>query len=79
MTKERDQRSAKQDVQKIIDSLTDRERRILEERFGKIDENFKFDSLKHELEKTRLKIREIEAKALKKLKNMRDVPPGDIA
>jgi DNA-directed RNA polymerase sigma subunit (sigma70/sigma32) len=79
MTKEKNKKAAKQNVRNILSSLTDRERKTLKERFGKIDENSDFDSIETLLEKTRLRIREIEAKALRKLKRMRNVPPDDIA
>ena len=79
MTQEKDKLAAKQKVHKLLNSLTDLERQSIEERFGIIDENFDFDSIEHDLKRTRLKIRKIEAKALRKLKKLRDMPPDDIA
>lgn len=68
-----------EEVQKILDSLTDRERKSLEKRFGKIDENPDLNQTGQDLEAIRRKIREIEAKALRKLRKSHDEPPDDIA
>jgi RNA polymerase primary sigma factor len=68
-----------EEVQKILDNLTDRERKSLEKRFGKIDENQEYKQIGQDLEAIRRRIREIEAKALRKLRKSDDEPPDDIA
>ena len=65
MTKEINDNIGKQNVKKVLESLTDRERKSLDDRFGKIDVNFDLNQIGQDLDATRRKIREIEAKVRK--------------
>lgn len=70
---------ASEKVKKIIDSLTDSQRKVLEKRFGKIDKNTDLNKIGLDLEAIRRKIKRIEAIALRKIRNSGDEPPDDIA
>ena len=57
-------------INKILDGLTDRERKVLELRFGLVDGVSRtLEEVGHEFKVTRERIRQIEAKALKRLKS----------
>ncbi|TAK35641.1 MAG: RNA polymerase sigma factor RpoD [Chloroflexota bacterium] len=60
----------KEQVSKLLDSLTPRERRVLELRFGLINgQDRTLEEVGYELGVTRERIRQIEAKALRKLRH----------
>jgi len=60
----------KEQVEKVLDSLSDRERRVLEERFGLRDGKSKtLEEVGKLFAVTRERIRQIEAKALRKLRH----------
>ncbi len=57
-------------IEKLLDTLTDRERRVLKLRFGLIDGRCRtLEEVGREFEVTRERIRQIEAKALRKLRH----------
>jgi len=61
------------ELQKILAGLTPREREVLKERFGiDLDANLTPEQLAAVFDKTRNRIREIEKKALKRLKDKND-------
>jgi RNA polymerase primary sigma factor len=60
----------KKQIQEILDGLTDREKKVLELRFGLRDGVARtLEEVGHEFKVTRERIRQIEAKALKRLKS----------
>ena len=60
----------KEQMQSILDSLSDRERRVLEMRFGLLDgQGHTLEQVGHAFGVTRERIRQIEAKALRKLRH----------
>mgnify|MGYP000911706196 CR=1 FL=1 len=62
--------SLKKQIDEILSGLTDRERKVLELRFGLKDGVSRtLEEVGHEFKVTRERIRQIEAKALKRLKN----------
>ena len=62
--------SLKRQIDEILSGLTDRERKVLELRFGLKDGVSRtLEEVGHEFKVTRERIRQIEAKALKRLKN----------
>ena len=64
------------DVRRILQSLTARERAALESRFGiRLDEDASLEDVRRQFDVTRQRIRDIERKALKKLGH--DVPDVD--
>jgi len=80
MKKHNDKKSK---FKKYFDSLTDREKKSCLKTLGikDIDEFNKIDLKKigEDYAITRQKIKEFEAKALKKLNHLRDEPPDDVA
>ena len=79
MTEEKDDNIAKQNVKKVLESLTDRERKSLQEWLKKTGEISDLNQIGQDFKVTRRKIQEIEAKALRKLKKKKSVPPDDVA
>ncbi|MCA9382044.1 sigma-70 family RNA polymerase sigma factor, partial [Candidatus Dojkabacteria bacterium] len=60
----------KQQINEALDELTDRERKVLELRFGLTDGVSRtLEEVGHEFKVTRERIRQIEAKALKRLRS----------
>jgi len=60
----------KEQMQDILDSLSERERKVLEMRFGLLDgQGHTLEEVGHEFGVTRERIRQIEAKALRKLRH----------
>ena len=60
-------------MRRALDALPERERRILELRFGFEGEPWTLEAIGHELDLTRERVRQLEARALREL---RSVAPG---
>ena len=57
-------------IKDVLDTLTERERAVLEQRFGLVDGNSRtLEEVGNQFEVTRERIRQIEAKALKKMRH----------
>jgi RNA polymerase primary sigma factor len=63
----------KQGVRKALDALPERERRILELRFGFEGDPWTLESIGHELGLTRERVRQLEGQALQRLSAIRDL------
>jgi RNA polymerase primary sigma factor len=63
----------RQGVRKALDALPERERRILELRFGFDGEPWTLEAIGHELELTRERVRQLEGQALARLAALRDM------
>ena len=63
----------KQGVRRALDALPERERRILELRFGFEGEPWTLEAIGHELDLTRERVRQLEAQALARLATLRDL------
>jgi RNA polymerase primary sigma factor len=63
----------RQGVRRALDALPERERRILELRFGFEGEPWTLEAIGHELELTRERVRQLEAQALARLSAIRDL------
>jgi RNA polymerase primary sigma factor len=63
----------RQGVRKALDALPERERRILELRFGFEGEPWTLEAIGHELDLTRERVRQLEAQALARLSALRDM------
>jgi RNA polymerase primary sigma factor len=63
----------RQGVRKALDALPERERRILELRFGFEGEPWTLEAIGHELELTRERVRQLEGQALARLAAIRDL------
>ena len=63
----------KQGVRRALDALPERERRILELRFGFEGEPWTLEAIGHELDLTRERVRQLEAQALARLAALRDL------
>jgi RNA polymerase primary sigma factor len=63
----------RQGVRKALDALPERERRILELRFGFEGEPWTLEAIGHELDLTRERVRQLEAQALARLSALRDL------
>jgi RNA polymerase primary sigma factor len=63
----------KQGVRRALDALPERERRILELRFGFEGEPWTLEAIGHELDLTRERVRQLEAQALARLSALRDM------
>src|SRR6266571_6545834 len=63
----------KQGVRKALDALPERERRILELRFGFEGEPWTLEAIGHELDLTRERVRQLEGQALSRLGALRDL------
>jgi RNA polymerase primary sigma factor len=63
----------RQGVRKALDALPERERRILELRFGFEGEPWTLEAIGHELDLTRERVRQLEAQALARLAALRDL------
>jgi len=63
----------RQGVRRALDALPERERRILELRFGFEGEPWTLEAIGHELELTRERVRQLEGQALSRLAAMRDL------
>jgi RNA polymerase primary sigma factor len=63
----------KQGVRRALDALPERERRILELRFGFEGEPWTLEAIGHELDLTRERVRQLEAQALARLSALRDL------
>lgn len=61
-------------IQKVITSLTPQEQKVLRVRFGIETERETLEQLGQEFELTRERIRQIEAKALEKLRGLKQIP-----
>ena len=63
----------KQGIRRALDALPERERRILELRFGFEGEPWTLEAIGHELDLTRERVRQLEAQALARLAALRDL------
>jgi RNA polymerase primary sigma factor len=63
----------RQGVRRALDALPERERRILELRFGFEGEPWTLEAIGHELDLTRERVRQLEAQALARLSAIRDL------
>jgi len=63
----------RQGVRRALDALPERERRILELRFGFEGEPWTLEAIGHELDLTRERVRQLEAQALARLSALRDL------
>jgi len=63
----------RQGVRKALDALPERERRILELRFGFAGEPWTLEAIGHELDLTRERVRQLEAQALARLSALREL------
>ena len=63
----------RQGVRRALDALPERERRILELRFGFDGEPWTLEAIGHELDLTRERVRQLEGQALKRLEALRDL------
>jgi len=63
----------RQGVRKALDALPERERRILELRFGFDGEPWTLEAIGHELDLTRERVRQLEAQALARLSALREL------
>ena len=63
----------KQGVRRALDALPERERRILELRFGFDGEPWTLEAIGHELDLTRERVRQLEGQALSRLAALRDL------
>jgi RNA polymerase primary sigma factor len=63
----------RQGVRKALDALPERERRILELRFGFEGEPWTLEAIGHELDLTRERVRQLEAQALARLSALREL------
>ena len=63
----------RQGVRKALDALPERERRILELRFGFEGEPWTLEAIGHELDLTRERVRQLESQALARLAAIRDL------
>ena len=63
----------RQSIRRALDALPERERRILELRFGFEGEPWTLEAIGHELDLTRERVRQLEGQALKRLEAIRDL------
>ncbi len=63
----------RQNIRKALDALPERERRILELRFGFEGEPWTLEAIGHELDLTRERVRQLEGQALARLGALRDL------
>jgi RNA polymerase primary sigma factor len=63
----------RQSIRRALDALPQRERRILELRFGFEGEPWTLEAIGHELDLTRERVRQLEGQALKRLEALRDL------
>jgi RNA polymerase primary sigma factor len=70
---EAEQSLGRQNVRKALDALPERERRVLELRFGFKGEPWTLEAIGHELDLTRERIRQLEVQALSRLAAMREL------
>ena len=63
----------RQNIRKALDALPERERRILELRFGFEGEPWTLEAIGHELDLTRERVRQLEGQALARLAALRDL------
>jgi len=63
----------RQNIRKALDALPERERRILELRFGFEGEPWTLEAIGHELDLTRERVRQLEGQALSRLGALRDL------
>jgi RNA polymerase primary sigma factor len=63
----------RQGVRRALDALPERERRILELRFGFMGEPWTLEAIGHELDLTRERVRQLEGQALARLGALRDL------
>jgi len=63
----------RQGVRRALDALPERERRILELRFGFEGEPWTLEAIGHELDLTRERVRQLESQALQRLAALRDL------
>ena len=63
----------RQGVRRALDALPERERRILELRFGFEGEPWTLEAIGHELDLTRERVRQLESQALARLAALRDL------
>ena len=69
----------RQGVRKALDALPERERRILELRFGFDGEPWTLEAIGHELDLTRERVRQLEAQALARLSALRELSSVAVA
>ena len=63
----------RESIRRALDALPERERRILELRFGFEGEPWTLEAIGHELDLTRERVRQLEGQALKRLEALRDL------
>ncbi len=63
----------RQNIRKALDALPERERRILELRFGFEGEPWTLEAIGHELDLTRERVRQLEGQALSRLAALREL------
>ena len=63
----------RQNIRKALDALPERERRILELRFGFAGEPWTLEAIGHELDLTRERVRQLEGQALSRLAALREL------
>ncbi|HXF98650.1 MAG TPA: RNA polymerase sigma factor RpoD/SigA [Gaiellaceae bacterium] len=63
----------RQSIRRALNALPERERRILELRFGFEGEPWTLEAIGHELDLTRERVRQLEGQALKRLEALRDL------
>ncbi len=63
----------RQNIRKALDALPERERRILELRFGFDGEPWTLEAIGHELDLTRERVRQLESQALSRLAALREL------
>ena len=76
---EADESLRRQGVRKALDALPERERRILELRFGFDGEPWTLEAIGHELDLTRERVRQLEAQALARLSALRELSSVAVA
>ena len=71
--KEAEESLRRQGVRRALDALPERERRILELRFGFEGEPWTLEAIGHELDLTRERVRQLEGQALSRLAALREL------
>ena len=73
LAKEAEESLRRQGVRRALDALPERERRILELRFGFEGEPWTLEAIGHELDLTRERVRQLEGQALSRLAALREL------
>jgi len=80
MMDDSEERKFKGTTKEVLEGLTDNEVRVLRERFGlSIDEGIAVERFGEDFLVALERIREIEARAMRRLKELRGDPPDDVA